>query len=228
MVLGSPGRRGDGAFAGDDMIRSLIFVGFVLGLGACQPVSGGGGDEAAPAASLGGDPVPPDYDWHFVTHGGSADLDFGDGDWAEGVSLFHMSCLPDSKRVSASWDGDGEAILTSGTATDTFRRDADTAADHPVFAALRDGNSLAVGLDDTDLTLTAKAPGREQVEAFFDYCTRPLPPLPPEPVVGPTTDAVPPPLEGDDQPDDLSGVKPVEPGVDVVQPDGAAHQPVDR
>lgn len=210
------------------MIRSLIAVGFAMGLGACQPVSGNGGDATGEAIRVGGDPVPPDYDWHFVAHGGSADLDFGDGDWAEGVSLFHMSCLPDSQRVGTSWDGTGEAVLTSGTATGTFRRDRDAAADHPVFAALRDGNALAVGLDDADLTLTAKDAGRTQIAAFFDYCTTPLPPSPPEPVVAPPMEVATPPLEGDDQPDDLAGVKPVEPGVDVVQPDGAAHQPVDR
>ncbi|CAL1692921.1 hypothetical protein MMB232_03104 [Brevundimonas subvibrioides] len=207
------------------MIRSLIVAAFGLGLTACQPVSGGGGGEDV--ARVGGDTVPATYDWSFVAHGGSADLDFGDGDWAEGVSLFHMSCLPDSQVVRASWDGGSEAVLTSGTATGTFRREVDAAADHPVFAALREGNALAVGMDDADLTLAAKAPGRAQIKAFFDYCTHPLPP-PPEPVVAAATEPVPPPLEGDDQPDDLSGVKPVEPGVDVVQPDRAAHEPVDR
>lgn len=208
------------------MIRSLIVAGCLLALGACQPVADPEGAQGGPAAGVGGDPVPPEYDWHFVTHGGSADLDFGDGDWAEGVSLFHMGCLPDSRKVSTSWDGAGEAVLTSGTATGTFRRDRDTAADHPVFTALRDGNALAVGLDDADLTLTAKPAGRGQVEAFFDYCTHPLPP--PEPVLVPPAEQMPLPSEGDDQTDDLPGVKPVEPGIDVVQPDGAAHQPVDR
>ena len=201
-------------------------MGCFLGLTACQPVSdaAGGGD----VARVGGDTVPSTYDWSFVAHGGSADLEFGDGDWAEGVSLFHLSCLPDSQVVRASWDGNGEAVLTSGTATGTFRREVDTAADHPVFAALRDGNSLAVGLDDADLTLSAKAPGREQIDAFFDYCTHPLPPPPPDPVVAPVPEPVPPPLEGDEQPDDLPGMKPVEPGIDVVQPEGAAHQSVNR
>lgn len=198
-------------------------MGFAVGLAACRPVSGGGDQQAA--ANVGGDAVPATYDWSFVAHGGSADLDFGDGDWAEGVSLFHMSCLPDSQSIGVSWNGDGEAVLTSGTATGTFRAGASSAADHPVFTALRDTGSVAVGMNGTDLTLSGKAAGREAIASFFDYCTKPLPPEPVE-VALPVPDVAPP-SEGDDQPDDLAGVKPVEPGVDVVQPDHAAHQPVD-
>lgn len=205
------------------MIRSLCIVGFACGLAACQPVSGG--EEQQAAASVGGGAVPATYDWSFVAHGGSADLVFGDGDRAEGVRLFNMSCLPNSQAIGVSWNGDGEAVLTSGTATGTFRAGDSTPADHPVFTALRDNGSLAVGMNGTDLTLSGEAAGREAIADFFDFCTQPLPPEPVE--VAPVVPDVAAPSEGDDQPDDLTGVKPVEPGVDVVQPDGAAHQSVD-
>jgi len=177
---------------------------------------------------MGGDAVPDTYDWSFMAHGGSADLAFGDGDWAEGGSLFGLSCLPDSQTVSMTWQGAGEAVLTSGTATGTFREGSDSPVDHPVFSALRETGSLALGMDDTDLTLTAKAAGRAQIRAFFDYCTHPLPPPVPEPAAAIATEPGPMASEGDDQTDNLAGMQPVEPGVDVVQPDGAAQQPVDR
>ena len=207
------------------MNRSLTILGLAVALTGCRPAAGG----RQPVETPGRDAVPSTYDWHFVAHGGSADLDFGDGDWAEGVSLFHLGCLPDSRRVRASWDGDGEAVLTSGTATGTFHRDTDTAADHPVFTALRDGGTLAVGLDDKDLILTARDPGRAQITGFFAYCTTPLPPQPqPAEDQPPALVEVAPVSEGDDQTDDLPGVEPVEPGVDIVEGQGAAHESVHR
>lgn len=204
------------------MIRTLTALAALTLLVACQPASGDGSDGSGAEALPDPKAVPDSYDWSFVTHGGSADLDFGDGDWAEGVSLLHLSCLPDSQKVQLSWDGSGDAVLTSGTATGTFHQGVDVAADHPVFSALRSGETLAVGVDNSDMTLNAKAEGETQLEAFFHYCTTPLPPPPPEPV------AETPPSEGDDQADDLAGVKPVEPPVDVVEGDGPAHEAVNR
>jgi hypothetical protein len=204
------------------MIRPLSAVLLTFGLAACQP--------ATEAQFTAGEAIPDTYDWAFTPHGGSADLDYGDGDRAEGAGVFHLSCLPNSQSVTPSWASDGEAVLTSATATGTFRADAEVPADHPVLQALRRTGNLAVGLNGADMTLEAKPAGKARLEAFFAYCTTPLPP-PPEPVgeaAPPPADAITPPSEGDDQADDLSGVEPVEPGVDVVEGDGAAHQPVDR
>ena len=157
------------------MIRTLIAPTLAAALGllaaACNPTSEKasgvtGGGTAAPR----GDRMPATYDWHVLIHGGSADLDFGDGDWVEGVSLFHLSCLPGSGQVEMSWGYPENAVLTSRTATGTFEADARAGTDHPVFAALRDSGSIAVGLSGADMTLTAKAAGREEIAAFFDYC----------------------------------------------------------
>ena len=163
------------------MIRTLIAPTLTAALGllvaACEPTAQREIEATAEAAALpAGEPVPDAYDWHVLAHGGSADLDFGDGDWAEGVSLFHLSCLPGSERVEMSWGYPGDAVLTSQTATGTFKADARVPMDHPVFAALRSSGSLAVGLSGADMTLTAKPAGREQIEAFFEYCDTGLEP----------------------------------------------------
>ena len=118
-------------------------------------------------------PVPDGYDWHFLTHGGSGDLDFGDGDWAGGTSLFHLSCLPGSGGVEMSWGEPGEAVLTAGTATGTFQADARVPVDHPVFAALRAGGTIAVGFGGSDLRLEAHPEGKAELERFFAYCSTP-------------------------------------------------------
>ena len=85
---------------------------------AANPAAGDGNaaNAAAPAASA----VPAAYDWTFSTHGGSGDLDFGDGDQAEGVSLFHLSCLPNSGRVEMSWRQEGPATLSAGGQSERF------------------------------------------------------------------------------------------------------------
>jgi len=154
------------------MIRVLTLVGFGLGLSACQPSATG---EATPLAPDGG-AVPASYDWSFVAHGGSGDLDFGDGDWAEGVSLFSASCLPNSKSVTLSWGAAGEAVLTAGTATGTFQAIEPVPTDNAVIQALMNTGELAVGLNGGDMTLTGKTAGKIQLKAFFDYCTTPLAP----------------------------------------------------
>lgn len=207
------------------MNRSLILAGLALALGGCQPVA----DD--PAAPLSGarDAVPVDADWRMTTRGGSADLNFSEVDGTEDDRLFHLACRLNTQQVQADWQGQGDAILTSGTATGTFRKAGFNPADHPVFTAFRANGTLSVGRDDADLTLTAHREGRAQIAAFFDFCTRPLPPKPaPEPVPAPpAAEDVPPSSEADDQPDDRPVVEPVEPGVDVVQPDKPAQEPVD-
>jgi len=158
------------------MIRTLAataMLGLYVGLAGCQPASET--EANLTAGRMGetpmGEPIPAAYDWHFLAHGGSGDLDFGDGDWVEGVSLFHASCLPGSGTLTVSWGYPDEAVLTA--ATGTFAADQSVASDHPVFSALRAGGTLAVGLNGADMMLEAKAAGQEQLEAFFAYCARP-------------------------------------------------------
>ncbi len=174
------------------MIRTLFAVAlaatFGLSLSACQPRSGAATGEQTGGLSL-GDPVPEIYDWHFLNHGPSGELTFGDEDFAEGVSLFRLTCAPRSRTVEVSWGYPGEAVLTSGTATGTFRAGQTTQSDHPVFTALRDNGVLAVGLSGADLTLKAKGPGRAGLTAFFDYCERGI--EPPAPAVAPVIEPVP-------------------------------------
>lgn len=156
------------------MIRTLTAPTLAaLGLltAACSPT----GDRTSGAATgavryAPGERTPASYDWHVAVHGGSATLDFGDGDWVEGVSLFHLSCLAGSDEVEMSWGYPENAVLTSRTATGTFAADARAGLDNPVLTALRSSGSLAVGLSGADLTLTAKAAGQDALTTFFDYC----------------------------------------------------------
>ena len=153
------------------MIRTMSVVTIALTLAACQPSGRGETEPTAGQATLpSGDAVPATYDWHFVPHGGSGDLDFGDGDWAEGVSVFGMSCLPQSKTVAMTWAHEAEAVLTSGTATGTFRPAASVPTDHPVINALKASGAIDVGLGGTDMRLVAKDSGKGAIAAFFDYC----------------------------------------------------------
>lgn len=170
------------------MIRILsataVAATFGLALSACQP-GGSVGSAERTAGIAPGEPVPEIYDWRFLTHETSGELNFGDEDFAEGISLFHLRCTPRSRIVEVSWGYPGEAVLTSGTATGTFRADEKTQSDHPVFTALKDNGVLAVGLSGADMTLKTKAPGRAQLAAFFDYCNRgpEIAPQPTPPVV---------------------------------------------
>lgn len=163
------------------MIRTLSALTLVTSLGAvltaCNP-----GDQVQAtswAASLPpGEPIPASYDWHFNTHGGSGELDFGDGDMVEGVNLLHMTCLPGSRTVEVSWGYPGDAVLTAGTATGTFEADSRAPTNHPVFTALKAGGVIAVGLSGADMTLSGKEAGKSRMAAFFDYCdTAPEPRL---------------------------------------------------
>ncbi|WP_428150665.1 hypothetical protein [Brevundimonas sp.] len=155
------------------MIRTLSVVAIALTLAACQPSGQEKADAAAGQETLpSGDAIPATYDWSFVAHGGSGDLDFGDGDWAEGVSVFSMSCRPDTKEVGMTWGGlgDGEAVLTSGTATGTFRPGTTIPTDHPVITALKESGAIDVGMSAADMRLVAKDEGKAAILAFFDYC----------------------------------------------------------
>jgi hypothetical protein len=115
------------------------------------------------------------YDWNWRPHGGSADLDFGDGDWAEGVSLFQLSCLPGSGNVEASWGSETPVRLTAGGATlDLTAQEAGAPAGDPVFKALRASGELTVAQAGSAKTLVGKAAGKKAVEEFFAYCTTPL------------------------------------------------------
>lgn len=142
-----------------------------LGLSACQPAPEGEVRPTSGVAPAAQDArVEPNYDWSTYIHGGSADLDFGDGNWSEGVSLFTLSCLPLSGEVTMSWGDGREAVLTAGTATETFAPSAKASTSHPVIAALKDTGTLAVGRDGTDMRLVAKAQGRADLSEFFAYC----------------------------------------------------------
>ena len=153
------------------MIRIVSAAAIALSLAACQPSGRGEAEQAAGQETLpSGDAMPTTYDWHFVAHGGSGDLDFGDGDWAEGVSVFGMSCLPESKTVEMTWGYHEEAVLTSGTATGTFQPGSSTPTDHPVITALKASGAIDVGLSAADMRLVAKDSGKGAIAAFFDYC----------------------------------------------------------
>ena len=166
------------------MIRHLLTAGALAALCACQPAAQKAAPaEATPAATTPGAPavtstteVPAAYDWSFNTHGGSADLDFGDGDQAEGASLFHLSCLPNSAKVEMSWGYPHTATLASGGHSATFDADASAPAGHPVFAALRATRTLTMNEEGAVTVMTAKAAGGAALDGFFNYCTTPLPP----------------------------------------------------
>ncbi|WP_309629175.1 hypothetical protein [Brevundimonas sp.] len=154
------------------MIRTVSVVAIALTLAACQP-SGQG--EAAPSGQAtlpSGDAMPATYDWYFTPHGGTGELDFGDGDWAEGISVFGLSCLPETKTVQMNWGREDAAVLTSGTATGTFRPAASVPTDHPVLTALKASGAIDVGLSGADMRLVAKDTGKAEITAFFDYCDK--------------------------------------------------------
>lgn len=146
-------------------------AGLALWLTACQPTSpqeaeGGTGAGLGPFS----DAVPADHDWHLTLHGGSGDLTFGDGDWAEGEHLLQLSCMPRSGEAEITWPGEGEAVLTAGTATETLAHAGRISTRHPVLAALKDTGAISVGRGETDLRLTAETAGRRELADFFAYC----------------------------------------------------------
>lgn len=161
------------------MIRTCLTLAAVAALAACQPAAekaAPAGTAAAPAATSadGAQQIPAGYDWAWRAHGGSADLDFGDGDWAEGVSLLHFSCLPNSQKVEVSWGYPTPATLTSNGATAALQADASVETSAPVMAALRATGRVDLTMDGYTQSFVGKAPGRKAVDEFFAYCTTPL------------------------------------------------------
>jgi hypothetical protein len=132
-------------------------------------------NQAEPAQAA-GTPVPASYDWNFVTHGGIGEVDFGDGDWAEGVSLLHVWCLPGSGGVNMDVRAQEEGSLTLRVGAASLTRPASsetpTPLTHPVLRALREGGAATINDGRTEHTLTAKADGRRQLTEFFDYCSK--------------------------------------------------------
>jgi hypothetical protein len=125
--------------------------------------------EAVPAPAS---PPSAPHDWHFVAHGGSADLDFGDGDWAEGASDFHLSCLPNSQKVEVSWQGWPDPSLFGASGAEATWHANDTiATDDPVLKAFRATGSIRRGSRDMQSTMQGSAAGKAEVEKFFAYCT---------------------------------------------------------
>jgi hypothetical protein len=175
---------------GKAMIRTFAAAALLAGLAACQPAAT---NNAAPAnnavpandtasaansASVGGNaanavspaPVPAAYDWHYATHGGSGDLDFGDGDSAEGVSLFHLSCLPNSGRVELSWSDQAPATLSAGGQSERFEAGASAALTRPVLQALHASGNLTLSVNGRVMQLDGKPAGKAAVTDFFRYC----------------------------------------------------------
>ena len=121
-------------------------------------------NQAAPTAAV----VPASYDWHFLTEGGSGDLDFGDGDWAEGDKLLSLSCLPRSRTVEL---GGGPVTLRAGRESLAMSDDASVPLTHPVLLALRASGNVTVVSEGAERNLAAKPAGKRELERFFAYCT---------------------------------------------------------
>lgn len=160
------------------MIRTVSAAAVALTLAACQPSGQGEAEPAAgQAAPPSGDALPATYDWYFTPHGGTGELDFGDGDWSEGVRVFTLSCLPETKTVQMNWGQEDAAVLTSGTATGTFQPATSVPTDHPVLTALKASGALDAGLGETAMRLVAKDAGKAEITAFFDYCDKGINPM---------------------------------------------------
>lgn len=159
-----------------------------LALTACRPATPEPEGEPT-AGDVFSDAVPADYDWRLTLHGGSGDLTFGDGDWAEGAWLLQLSCLPRSRRVEVTWPGEDEAVLTAGTATGTFAHAQRVETDHPVLAALKDTGAISLGRGGLNQRLTAEGDGRRALSDFFVWCDEGREPRPPEPEPKPVEEA---------------------------------------
>ena len=158
---------------------TVAAAGLCLVLAGCKPVAELAppveAAPAAPAAAPVGPVAPAAYDWFFLAHGGSGDLTFGDGDWAEGESLLSMSCLPHSGRATLSDGAATQVTLTAGdqtaTVTDSggqFGIVTPTAA--PVMAAFRATRSLTLTKPAGPQVLASKTEGAAAIEEFFADC----------------------------------------------------------
>ena len=114
--------------------------------------------------------VPADYDWNFVIHGGSGNLDYGDGDWSEGVSLLGLSCAPGLGRVNISWNGDGPARIVAGQESAVLQPGSETPINHPLLRALHSSGTVSVIVGEEELALVAKPAGRQHLNDFLAYC----------------------------------------------------------
>lgn len=152
-----------------------------LALGACQPREPAPGNAMAPNAATAADDalpasvaaapaaVPASYDWVFVTHGGSGELAFGDGDLAQGVALLRFSCLPASGRAEIFAEGQGRVSLRAGG--QSFTPTDGVTLEHPVMTAFAATASITAASGSGERVLTAKpGAGRTAVESFFAYC----------------------------------------------------------
>jgi len=155
------------------MFRPLLVAALVIAAAACKPAS-------APAQTADAAPPPEPveistiYDWNWRAHGGSADLDFGDGDWAEGVSLFHLSCLPNSQNLLVSWGNTDKATLSAGgESVELSGPEARAGTGDPVFRALRAEGVITITQAASARRLVGKAAGKQAVEEFFAWCATP-------------------------------------------------------
>ncbi len=158
---------------------TVAAAGLCLVLPACKPVAGADttveAPQSTPASTPAGAIAPAAYDWFFVAHGGSGDLTFGDGDWAEGQSLLSMSCLPGSRRATLSDGAATQVTLAAGDQTATVTDSEgepgiETSTTAPVMAAFRATRSLTLTTPAGPQVLAAKAEGATAVEEFFTYC----------------------------------------------------------
>lgn len=191
-----PSLRCAGLFVGDEMERLSILVPLLL-LGACQGEgrngnAASGGNAADPAAAVTSQQaapapaestngsvvapgngtaaasVPAGFDWAFLTHGGSGDLWFGDGNWADGENLLGFSCLPDSGEISLS--GERPLSVRAGGQAAMLQPDNPVPTSHPVLQALRSSGSLVMVEGGSERVLAAKVEGRQALSDFFRYC----------------------------------------------------------
>lgn len=138
------------------MRKTSVMIAAVLALAAATPH-----DASAQRRGV------ASYDWYFVTHGGSGDLIFGDGDWAEGASLLSLYCLPSSGTVALSGDN---VTLRAGGHSLTSSTDAPISVDNPVLQALRSTGTVRMTSGRTSRTLMARAAGRGELRRFMLYC----------------------------------------------------------
>jgi len=139
---------------------------------AAQPTNNSASTNAATASGAATRvAVPASYDWTFITHGGSGELAFGDGDPAEGVSLLVFSCLPGMGRTEISSIGEGDVSIGAETVRATVTSGAALPVDHPALRGLRTDGTIVLASGTQERLLAAKpGAGRVAVESFFAYC----------------------------------------------------------
>lgn len=147
-----------------------------LALPACRPAAEPAATREPTAAVAPAAGPPTALAWRFITHGGSGELRYGDGDPAEGETWLTLSCLPRSGEVSlrSELPTPGPLFIQSGVDGARLPNPAegvDLPADHPVLLSLRRTARLVVGEPPARRVLTPTPGAPAQVEAFFAYCT---------------------------------------------------------